>query len=105
MLTGRGYRKMIVVNRPGLRSRDPTSLHVFEKPARPVSGIETVRAVVRTDREAVCGSGTGAGETSVGGWQLRRGECRQTEPHSTRADGGSRTSQPFGASESGGAGT
>src|SRR5438046_202860 len=57
------------------------------------------------NREAVRGSGTGAGETSVGGWQLRRGECRQREPHSTRAASRSSTSQPFGASVSGGPGT
>ena len=35
-----------LVHRSGFRSRDPASLHVLEKPARTVSGIEAVRAVV-----------------------------------------------------------
>jgi len=34
-----------------------------KKPARAVPGIETVRAVVRTDRETVRGSGAGARES------------------------------------------
>ena len=33
----------------------------------------------------MCGSGTGAGEAPVGGWQLRGGECGQRKPHSTPA--------------------
>src|SRR5207302_11197065 len=41
--------------------------HVLEKPAWTVPGIEAVRAVVRTDREAVCGSGTGGEHLSVDG--------------------------------------
>jgi transposase len=31
---------------PGLRSGDSASLHVFQEPARTISGIESVRAVV-----------------------------------------------------------
>src|SRR3954453_9284173 len=38
-------------------------------------GIEAVRGTVRADREAVCGSGTGAGPAPVGRWELRGGEC------------------------------
>ncbi len=37
---------MALVHRPGLRSGDPASLHILEEPARTVSGIEVVRAVV-----------------------------------------------------------
>ena len=37
-------------------------------------GVETVRAVVRTDREAVRKRGTVAGQTFVGRWKLRGGE-------------------------------
>jgi hypothetical protein len=39
----------------------------------------------------VCGSGTGAGETPVGGWQLHRGELCQSKPYSTGAVSGSGT--------------
>ena len=39
-----------------------------QEPARAVSGIETVRAAVRTDRAAVRGSGIGEGQASVGRW-------------------------------------
>ena len=35
-----------LVHRSGLRSGDPASLHVLEKPARTVSGIEAVRGAV-----------------------------------------------------------
>ena len=51
-----------LVHRSGIRSGDSASFHVLQEPARTVSGIEAVRAVVRTDRAAVCGGGTGAGD-------------------------------------------
>jgi transposase len=35
-----------MVHRAGIRSGDSASLHVLEKPARKVSGIEAVRGVV-----------------------------------------------------------
>ena len=52
----------------GFDQEIPAPLYVLQEPARTVSGIETVRAVVRTDRETVRGSGAGAGqELSVDG--------------------------------------
>src|SRR5262249_27532703 len=47
---------LALVHRTGLRSGDSASLHVLEKPAWTVSGIEVVRGTVRADRAAVCGS-------------------------------------------------
>src|ERR1700761_7495627 len=41
------------------------------------SGVEAVRAVVRTDRAAVCGRGTGRGQAPVGRWQFRGSQCAQ----------------------------
>ncbi len=65
----------------GFDKADPASLHVFEKPAWTVSQeSETVRAVVRTDREAVRGSGTGVqnGNAHLSGrWKLCGGERGQ----------------------------
>src|SRR5205807_5641162 len=54
-------------------------------------GVETVRAAVRTDRATVRGGGAGAGQTSVGGWQLRGGQRSQGEPDSAGAVSGSST--------------
>ena len=47
--------------------------------------------LVRTDREAVCGSGIGAGPAPVGRWQFRRSQRRQ-ESHSARTVEGCRLS-------------
>ena len=54
---------------------------------------------------AVCGSGIGAGQASVGGWQFRGGECGEGEPHSAGTVGGSGAGQSNRAPVSGGTGT
>jgi transposase len=54
--------------------------------------------------KTVCGSGTGAGQAPVSGWQLCGGECSQGEPHSAGAINRSGTGQPYGATVSGGTG-
>src|SRR5579863_6191573 len=93
-----------LVYRPGIRSGDSPSLNVLQEPARAVSGIEAVRAVIRTDREAVRGSGAGVRQRAVGGWQFCGSQCGQGEPHSTRAVGGSSRGQSDGAPVSAGSG-
>jgi hypothetical protein len=49
-----------MVHRAGVRSRDSTSFHVLQEPARAFSGVEAVRATVRTDRPPVPGRGVRA---------------------------------------------
>src|SRR6478672_2556408 len=53
------------------------------------SRVEAVRAIVRADRASVRGSGIGTGQEFIRRWQFRGSQCRQGEPHSTRAVGGS----------------
>src|SRR5262249_17303487 len=96
---------LALVHRTGLRSGDSASLHVLEKPAWTVSGIEVVRGTVRADRAAVCGSGIGRGQASVGGWQFRGGECFEGKPHSAPAVSGSGAGASDPASVSAGTGT
>lgn len=58
---------------------------IDNRPQGAASGVEPVRAAIRTDREAVRGSGAGARENAVGGWQFRGCQCQQGEPHPPRA--------------------
>ena len=88
----------------GLRSRDPPSLDLFQEPARTVSGVEVIRAVIRADRAAVCGGGTGERGGPSGRWQLRGSERRQGEPHSTGTIGGGGPGPSDRASVSAGSG-
>ena len=53
----------------------------------------------------VCGSGTGAGQAPVGGWQFRGSQCGEGEPHSTGAVGRSSAGPSHRASVSEGSGT
>src|SRR5437016_14393213 len=80
-----------MVHRAGFRSGDSTSLHILQEPTRAFPGVEAVRPAVRTDRATVGGRGAGAGQTSVGAWQLRGGQRSQGEPDSAGAVSGSST--------------
>src|SRR5690242_19607327 len=82
----------------------PPSLYLFQKPTRALSGVEAVRATVRTDRAAVRGSGISGGQAPVNRWQLRGSQRGQGEPHSTRTASASGTGPSQRASVSEGSG-